>query len=297
MQTFRLGSGRVDGHKALLLALNGRAYRAADVLEGGLWRDMLLDALLERWDEVFPQLQKAVAGAWEDRAEPLDEAAIDWLPPIERPGKVVCIGTNYRDHLAEMRVVEEPAFPYAFLRPVGCLNGHGKAVPMPDWPQMIDWEAELAFVVGRRARHVPREDALGIVAGYTVVNDISARDWIDNRPFVGVDWVMQKAWDGFQPTGPWLTPAALVPDPQNLGVRCLVNGIVKQESSTSQMIFGVREIIAHLTAIMTLEPGDVVATGTPAGVGFGRRPREALRAGDIVRVEIEGLGALENPMQ
>ncbi|ACM28802.1 MULTISPECIES: fumarylacetoacetate hydrolase family protein [Rhizobium] len=297
MSMLKLGSGRIDGSKMLLLALNGRIYRAADLLAGERWHDLTLDELLEHWEEFFPELQKALVHLPDPQVRPVEEAAIDWLPPIERPGKVVCIGTNYRDHLAEMRVAELPAFPYAFMRPAGSLNGHGKAVPVPDWPQMIDWEAELGFVVGRRARNVPQETALDIIAGYTVINDISARDWIESRPFVGVDWVMQKGWDGFQPTGPWLTPASLVPDPQNLAIRCLVNGVVKQDSNTNQMIFGVREIIAHLTKIMTLEPGDVIATGTPAGVGFGRQPREALRTGDIVRVEIEGLGAIENHMK
>lgn len=296
MDMFKLGSGRVGGSKTLLLALNGRTYRAADVLTGELWRDVTLDGLLERWGELFPRLQQSLARLPAPQAQPVDEAVIDWLPPIERPGKVVCIGTNYRDHLVEMRVDELPAFPYAFMRPVGSLNGHGKPVPVPDWPQMIDWEAELGFVVGQRARSVPPEAALDIIAGYTVINDISARDWIESRPFVGVDWVMQKGWDGFQPTGPWLTPASQVSDPQNLAIRCLVNGVVKQNSNTNQMIFGVREIIAHLTKIMTLEPGDVIATGTPAGVGFGQKPREALHTGDTVRVEIEGLGAIENHM-
>jgi 2,4-didehydro-3-deoxy-L-rhamnonate hydrolase len=132
------------------------------------------------------------------------------------------------------------------------------------------------------------------VGGYTVVNDVSARDWIANPPFVGIDWVMQKSWNKFQPTGPWVTPARFVADPQNLPIELTVNGEMKQKANTSQMIFGVRDIVRHLSGMMTLEPGDIIATGTPAGVGFGRRPPEFIKGGDRIRVTIEGLGSLEN---
>jgi 2-keto-4-pentenoate hydratase/2-oxohepta-3-ene-1,7-dioic acid hydratase in catechol pathway len=135
------------------------------------------------------------------------------------------------------------------------------------------------------------------IAGYTIINDVSARDWIESRPSVGIDWVMQKAWDRFQPTGPWITPSEFIANPNDLHIWLTVNGVMKQDSNTSQMIFGVGAIVEHLSKIMTLEPGDIIATGTPAGVGFGARPRERLRKGDVVRVGIDGLGTLENRIE
>src|SRR5438128_2194155 len=137
---------------------------------------------------------------------------------------------------------------------------------------------------------------LDAIAGYTIINDLSARDWIRGKPEVGIDWVMMKAYDGFSPIGPWFTPAEHVPDPQALGIRCWVNDELRQDSNTSEMVFGVQAILEHLAGIMTLLPGDVVATGTPAGVGFGRDPQQFLHAGDAVAIEIDGLGRLETTM-
>ena len=158
---------------------------------------------------------------------------------------------------------------------------------------MVDWDAELAVVIGRRVRGVRGAAAVAAVAGYSVLNDVSARDWIADRPSLGIDWIMQKAFDGFAPMGPFITPAAFVPDPQALAMQLTVNGQVMQDSSTSRMVFGVREIVEHLAGIMTLEPGDIIATGTPAGVGHGRKPQLFLKPGDDVAVTIEGLGRLE----
>lgn len=217
-----------------------------------------------------------------------------FLSPVTRPPKVICVGVNYRDHLAEMKVAELPAFPYAFMRPHTCLAAHQEEIALPRGPQMVDWEAELGIVVGERVRRGDKSAAPGAIAGFTIINDVSARDWIASRPPVGIDWVMQKAWDQFQPTGPWITPAQFVPNPGKLALELTVNDEVKQKSNTDQMIFGVTEIMSHLAAIMTLEPGDLIATGTPAGVGFGRKPQEFLRVGDQVRVTIEKLGELEN---
>jgi 2-keto-4-pentenoate hydratase/2-oxohepta-3-ene-1,7-dioic acid hydratase in catechol pathway len=247
-----------------------------------------LVSLMADWDNLIDALEMAIAKSPQGQI-----TAQNFVCPIPAPRKVICIGINYRDHIAEMGA-KTPDFPYAFFRPQTCLNGHGCDVALPDWPKMIDWEAELGVVIGRMSRNLTMDNALSAVAGYTVINDVSARDWIETAPFVGIDWVMQKAWDGFQPTGPWLVPSRYVPDPQALDMELTVNGVTKQKQSTAQMVFGVAEILVHLSRIMTLEPGDIIATGTPAGVGFGRRPREFLKDGDEVTVRIAGLGELTN---
>ena len=222
---------------------------------------------------------------------------LQWLPPVMYPRKLICIGTNYRDHIAEMGVAKLPKYPYSFLKPATTtLIGSGTPLPVPKQAKMVDWEAELAVVIGQQARDVRGEDALKYVAGYSLLNDVSARDWIAEAPPVGIDWVMQKAFDGFAPMGPLITPALFIPDPQHLHIMLTVNGQVKQHSTTANMVFSVREIIEHLSSIMTLEPGDVIATGTPAGVGHGKKPPEYLKAGDTMVVTIEGLGALVTPV-
>jgi 2-keto-4-pentenoate hydratase/2-oxohepta-3-ene-1,7-dioic acid hydratase in catechol pathway len=218
-----------------------------------------------------------------------DEA---FLAPVERPLHLLCIGTNYRDHIAEMGISTNPGFPYAFLKPLTTIAPPAGPVMLPAVSSMVDWEAELGVVIGRRARQVAVETALEHVAGYMPVNDVSARDWVENRPNLGIDWVMQKGSDGFTPMGPWVTLARHVPDPQALAVKCLVNGEVMQDSSTANMLFSVAEIIAHVSRFMTLSPGDVIATGTPAGVGFGMKPRRFIADGDLVTVSVGSLGEL-----
>ena len=213
------------------------------------------------------------------------------------PNKLICIGANYHDHIAEMGVPMLPTYPYAFLKPPSTtLRGSGEAVVAPPEVKMLDWEAELAVIIGVRCRDVTADRALAVVAGYSNFNDLSARDWIADRPALGVDWVRHKAFDGFAPMGPYFVPAEFVGDPQALAIELTVNDVAKQRSSTANMVFGVREIIAHLSAIMTLEPGDVIATGTAAGVGQGRKPPEFLAAGDIVRIVIGDLGELITPI-
>lgn len=269
-----------------LLALGGGADRPG----GG--RTLL--ALLENWDAWRPVLARtagAVAGA-----VPLDPVGLSWLPPVVFPRKLICVGTNYRDHLEEMGLdsgVKRPR-PFAFIKPASTsLIGAGQPIVLPDIAEWIDWEVELALVIGRRVRHVRGRDAVDAVAGYCVVNDVSARDWIaDQVPGVGMDWILHKGFDSFTPAGPLVTPAEFVADPGQLAMELAVNGVVKQDSSTSQMIFGVGEIVEHLASVMTLEPGDMIATGSPAGVGFGREPKEKLQAGDDVRARIAGLGEL-----
>jgi 2-keto-4-pentenoate hydratase/2-oxohepta-3-ene-1,7-dioic acid hydratase in catechol pathway len=208
--------------------------------------------------------------------------------PVPDPRRVVAIGLNYKDH-AEEANQPIPQRPIVFTKSTRCIVGPGDDVFMPRLSRAVDWEAELVVVVGALARHVSAADAGRYVAGYCCGNDVSIRDWQFHAP----TWVMGKSFDTHGPIGPWLvTPDEA--DVNNLGIRCFVNGEEKQNSNTNQLIFGVGEIIEYVTSMMTLEPGDLIFTGTPAGVGGTRRPPEFLKAGDTVRVEIDGLGVLEN---
>ena len=229
--------------------------------------------------------RSAVAGA------PVIAAADAHLEaPVPRPGKVLAIGLNYRDH-AEESGQPIPQRPIVFAKANTCVVGPGHAIYMPRVSRAVDWEAELCFVIGKTARYVKAEDAAAYIAGYTIGNDVSVRDWQFHSP----TWMMGKSFDTHGPLGPAIvTPDEL--DPGNVGVRLYVNNEVKQDSNTSQLIFNPGAIVEYLSVGMTLEPGDVVYTGTPAGVGGSRRPPEFLKPGDVVRVEIEGLGTLENPV-
>ena len=246
------------------------------------------------WTARLPELILAVQVAFVDRGVATAEAR--FRPPIAAPGKIICVGSNYRDHIEEMKIPVLPDYPYTFLKPASTLSGCDEPVKLPSIAHMIDWEAELGVVIGARASGVSAERALDFVAGYVNFNDLSARDWLENRPGVGIDWVRHKAFDGFGPIGPFLTPAAFVPDPQDLAIRLWVNGVLKQDSNTEQMVFGVAAVIAHLSQIMTLEPGDIIATGSPAGVGYGREPKEFLKTGDRIEIEIGPLGRLVTPL-
>jgi 2-keto-4-pentenoate hydratase/2-oxohepta-3-ene-1,7-dioic acid hydratase in catechol pathway len=212
--------------------------------------------------------------------------------PIERPGKIVCVGMNYRDHAAESGM-EVPARPVLFAKWPNSLVGAGEAIVLPPGFDQVDYEAELGVVIGTRARGLRADEALGAVAGYVCVNDVSARD----LQFADGQWTRSKSLDTFCPVGPRLAPATEVRDPQRLGIRCLVNGEALQDSSTAEMVFSVAELVAFISEGITLEPGDLIATGTPAGVGFTREPPIFLRPGDEVTVEIDGIGVLTNPVR
>jgi 2-keto-4-pentenoate hydratase/2-oxohepta-3-ene-1,7-dioic acid hydratase in catechol pathway len=212
--------------------------------------------------------------------------------PIERPGKIVCVGMNYRDHAAESGM-EVPARPVLFAKWPNSLVGAGEAIVLPPGFDQVDYEAELGVVIGTRARGLRADEALRAVAGYVCVNDVSARD----LQFADGQWTRSKSLDTFCPVGPRLAPATEVRDPQRLGIRCLVNGEALQDSSTAEMVFSVAELVAFISEGITLEPGDLIATGTPAGVGFTREPPIFLRPGDEVTVEIDGIGVLTNPVR
>jgi 2,4-didehydro-3-deoxy-L-rhamnonate hydrolase len=210
---------------------------------------------------------------------------------IPRPGKIVCVGLNYRDHAAEAGA-EIPKAPLLFAKWPNTLVGDGEAIVLPAESSQVDYEAELGVVIGTRAKHVSERDALDHVEGYICVNDVSARD----LQFADGQWTRGKSPDTFCPVGPRLVPREEIDDPQALAIRCLVNGEVLQDSSTAEMIFSVAEIIAYISRVITLEPGDLIATGTPAGVGVARDPKVLLRDGDEVAVEVQGLGTLTNPV-
>ncbi|MET3934495.1 fumarylacetoacetate hydrolase family protein [Arthrobacter sp. OAP107] len=208
--------------------------------------------------------------------------------PIGTPSKVICVGLNYRDHATEAGL-EAPTKPLLFAKWPNTLIGHGGEIQVPNGVR-TDYEAELAVVIGRRARRVTSEEALDYVAGYLCANDVSARD----LQFDDGQWVRGKSLDTFCPIGPTLVPRDQVPDPQNLGIKLWLNGVLMQDSSTAQMIFSVADIISYVSQTATLEPGDVILTGTPAGVGVFRNPPVGLKDGDEVSVEIERIGKLTN---
>ena len=210
---------------------------------------------------------------------------------IDRPGKIVCVGLNYSDHAAEQGV-EAPKEPMLFAKWPNTLIGSGDAIVIPPEATQVDYEAELGVVIATRVRRATEATALDAVRGYVCVNDVSARD----LQFADGQWSRGKSPDTFCPVGPRLVPREEVDDPQALAIRCVLNGETLQDSSTANMIFSVAEIIAHITRTITLEPGDLIATGTPAGVGVFRDPKVLLQHGDEVTVEVEGLGSLTNPV-
>jgi 2-keto-4-pentenoate hydratase/2-oxohepta-3-ene-1,7-dioic acid hydratase in catechol pathway len=211
---------------------------------------------------------------------------------ITRPGKIVCVGLNYVDH-AEEGGQELPKAPLLFAKWPNALIGHGEAIVIPPETTEVDYEAELGVVIGTTARRVSEANALDHVAGYICVNDVSARD----LQFGDGQWTRGKSPDTFCPVGPRLVPREEIDDPQQLGIRCILNGETMQDSSTSRMIFSVAEVIAYASRTITLEPGDLIATGTPAGVGVFRDPKVLLNEGDEVSIEIDGLGTLTNPVE
>jgi 2,4-diketo-3-deoxy-L-fuconate hydrolase len=210
--------------------------------------------------------------------------------PIERPGKIVCVGLNYRDH-AEEQGVELPDAPLLFAKWPNALIGPGEPIVIPPVVTQCDYEAELGVVIGARVKDVSQENAFAAVRGYVCANDVSARD----LQFADGQWTRGKSPDTFCPVGR-LVPAAEISDPHDLSIKAIVSGEVLQDSSTANLIFGIDEIISYASRTMTLEPGDLILTGTPAGVGVFRDPQRLLRPGDEVTVAIEGVGTLTNPV-
>lgn len=251
--------------------------------------------LIERGDkglaELITAIKRAGAGSFEidDRfAVPLD--SVSFLPPVY-PSKIVAIGRNYVDHAIEGGS-EPPTAPLIFNKLPNSLSAHNAPIVLPAISEQVDYEAELAVVIGRRAKRVSEAEALDYVFGYTLINDVSARD----LQFGDGQWVRGKSLDGFAPLGPFITTRDEIPDVQALNIEGRLNGQVMQSSNTSKMIFKVAFLISYISQGITLEPGDVIATGTPDGVGIFRDPPVLLKSGDVYEVTIEGLGTLRNPV-
>lgn len=218
-------------------------------------------------------------------------AAVRLHAPLPIPPKFILIGLNYRDHAIESGMAI-PSTPTVFAKFSNAVIGPGEAIRLPAVSKEVDYEAELAFVIGKRGRDIPAERWAEHVFGYTMVNDVSARDF----QRATTQWTIGKTFDTFAPMGPELVSADEIADPHNLRIGCEVNGRVLQDSTTAQLIFRLPELVAYLSQVMTLEPGDIVSTGTPSGVGFARKPPIFLQAGDEVVVKVEGLGELRNPV-
>jgi 2-keto-4-pentenoate hydratase/2-oxohepta-3-ene-1,7-dioic acid hydratase in catechol pathway len=295
------------------LVVDAHIIDAAAALESGRRKSVAEPVsvleLLQRWDDIHPRLQAIAHAHRTGAAYPFQSlASVTLLAPILFPGAIFCAGANYRDHVAEMsralNLPEEPdphecgLNPWHFIKASeSCVRGPGARIALPDYSACVDWEAEIAVVIGRDCRKVAVGDALEFVAGVTVVNDLSARDHLRRKgvaadsPF-HFDWVSQKSFDGALPMGPWLCPLDEIEDLGNLGIRLWVNDELMQDSSSSNLIFSVAEQVAHLSSRLTLRPGDVIATGTPAGCGAARG--RFLKAGDRVRVWVETVGEITN---
>jgi 2-keto-4-pentenoate hydratase/2-oxohepta-3-ene-1,7-dioic acid hydratase in catechol pathway len=296
LATFRDGAGVRLGveHAGKLIDLAPAATLTGVGLPTGATTDML--ALIASGAEALAQIAALIEIAPEGTLLALDE--VELLAPIPRPRKnVFCVGRNYAEHAAESlravgREVKLPPAPNIFTKAATAVTSPNAEIPYdPSVSTQLDWEVELGVVIGRGGRRIAREEALSYVFGYTVVNDISARD-VQNRP--GMQWFLGKSLDGSCPMGPVIVTADEIPDPQALALRLAVNGAVKQEDTTAHMLFDVAAIIAELSRYLTLEPGDVIATGTPAGVGFARTPPEFLQPGDLMETTVEGIGTLRN---
>lgn len=279
----KLASFLADGKARIGAIVDGGLVdlsRAAPALP----RDMI--GLIEAWTEAEPQL-RAIAG--ERPHWPLSQVRL--TAPVPRPGKILAIGLNYADHIAESGQTR-PQRQIWFSKMASAVNGPFDPILIPRVSQEVDYEAELVAVIGRRCRHVGRTDAERAVFGYCAGNDISVRDW----QFRTSQWILGKSFDTHAPFGPWIATSQEVGDPHALGLRAFVNGEMRQNSNTRHMVFDVFDQIAYLSQAMTLEPGDVIFTGTPGGVGMAFKPPRWLRPGDTVRVEIDRIGALEAQM-
>ncbi len=235
-------------------------------------------------------LDRARRAAAETRTRiPLDDVHLE--APIRRPAKILAVGLNYADHVAESGL-KAPGHPSIFNKQSTSMTGPYDPVHLPRASQALDYEGELGLVIGKRCRHVPRDRASEVVAGYLVVNDVSVRDWQFHTPTM----TMGKSFDTHCPTGPWIVTADEVGDPHCLGLRTWVDGELRQDSNTKELIFDCFAIIEYLSTAFTLEPGDLISTGTPAGVGIAMKPPRLLVAGDVVRIEVERIGQIENPV-
>ena len=244
-------------------------------------------AFLAAGSEAIDGLRKAVAG----EGERVAISDVKLCAPIPRPGKFLGIGLNYADHIGETGR-ERPEHPMFFTKQSTCVIGPGEAIHCPAISEKVDYEGELGVVIGKRCKHVSAEKAHEVIAAYTICNDVTVRDWQHRSP----TWTLGKSFDTHGPMGPWLVTADEIADPHNLSLKTWVDDELRQNANTGQMLFNCYEMIAYLSQAMTLEPGDVISTGTPAGVGVKMKPRGYLKSGQTVRIEIERIGVLSNPV-
>lgn len=295
------------GEPFLALAMKSELLRLADAVaayrfrpaQRALFADM--QAYLDGWPRSEKHARKLLSLIAEDPAplaakteagDPylVPASKVEFLPPVTRPGKILCVGLNYRDHCEEQGK-SVPDYPLLFNKYRTSLRGHGADIPLPlDLDDCMDYEGELAFVVGKEATRVKKRSAMSHIAGFMVMNDVSARTLQKNER----QWARAKGCDGSAPCGPYLVSADEVGDPHNLAIRTRVNGNVMQSSNTKHFIFNLPYLVQYITAAITLEPGDIVTTGTPGGVGVFREPPVFLDPGDEVEIEIERVGILRN---
>lgn len=280
----KLVSFRADGAGRIGILRGDRVFDLGKA-DPGLPRCM--KALLEMGAEGLRRAAIAAEGA----IEAIPSHQVDLLPPVPQPEKIICVGLNYADHAAESGM-QPPREPVIFNKLPTALRASGDPIVLPELSREVDYEAELVVVIGVGGRAIPRDNALAHVAGYTCGNDVSARDWQKGKP--GGQWLLGKSFDSFAPTGPALVTADEVGYPGKLRIKCRLNGRLVQDSCTDQLIFPVAELIAYVSSVATLKPGDLIFTGTPPGVGMARTPPLYLRPGDLVEVEIERVGLLRN---
>ena len=253
--------------------------------------DLSVRALLQQGQQALLEVFAWAKSQFEARSGLLSLDALELGPPVPDPDKIICLGVNYREHAAEAQQ-ELPAVPMFFAKFRNSLIGPTSPILLPCASTQIDYEGELAVIIGQRCKEVAEQDALQYVAGYTIMNDVSARD----VQMQTSQWTAGKALDTFAPMGPGIVLASSIPNPQTLTLTTRVNEQVVQHDATANMVFSVASVIAFLSSLMTLEPGDIIATGTPSGVGFKRTPPLFLHDGDVVEVEIERIGRIRNPV-
>ena len=258
-------------------AYEGAPQSMLAIMQGGA-------AVLARLDKVEP----APANTY-----PIADVKLE--APISNPQKFLAIGLNYQDHVDELvaRGGKGPEHQMWFNKQVSCINGPYDPIYLPKVSEKLDYEVELAVVIGKRCRYISEADAMTAVGGYMVVNDVTARDWQRQT----TQWTLGKSFDSHGPIGPWLLTPDEVPHPQNLDMRLFVNGELRQHTNTALMVYNIAKQISHLSQVMTLEPGDILATGTTSGAGWGMEPPQFLKPGDVVRVEIDGVGHIENTVE
>jgi acylpyruvate hydrolase len=274
-----------------LLESQGK-IRAIHIAEAYVPVDMV--GLLQGGEESIAAAKQAVTFAlannqYNDRFLVYDRDQIKLEAPVQGPGKMICVGHNYREHILEMKR-DIPPYPVVFAKFANTIIGPEDDIPFYPISEQLDYEAEFAFVIGKRAKNVSQADALDYVAGYTIVNDVTYRD-LQRRT---IEWLQGKTVDGSAPMGPWIVTSDELKDPSGLEVVLTVNGEVRQKSNTANLVFTVQYLVEFLSSLATLEPGDIILTGTPGGVGVAREPQVFLKDGDIVRIEIDKIGVLKN---